>query len=53
MDAIRSAVIAIKNGLDWLPDPVVAVIILGLPVIAALAAHNWLHHLLRRLIARR
>jgi len=31
----------------------VAVIILGLPVIAALAAHNWLHHLLRRLIARR
>src|SRR5215510_9923796 len=53
MDAIRSAVIAIKNGLDWLPDPVVAVIILGLAVIAALAGHNWLHHLLRRLIARR
>ncbi|HEY6382879.1 MAG TPA: mechanosensitive ion channel family protein [Pseudolabrys sp.] len=53
MDAIRSAVVAIKNGLDWLPDPVVAVIILGLAVVAALAAHNWLHDLLRRLIAHR
>jgi small-conductance mechanosensitive channel len=52
-DAIRSAVVAIKNGLDWLPDPVVAVIILGLAVVAALAAHNWLHDLLRRLIAHR
>jgi small-conductance mechanosensitive channel len=53
MDAIRSAVVAIKNGLDWLPDPVVAVIILGLAAVAALAAHNWLHDLLRRLIAHR
>jgi len=53
MDAIRSAVVAIKHGLDWLPDPVVSVIILGLAVVAALALHNWLQHLLRRLIAHR
>jgi small-conductance mechanosensitive channel len=53
MDAIRSAVIAIKHGLDWLPDPVVSVIILGLAVVAALALHNWLQHLLRRLISHR
>src|SRR5262245_18156782 len=53
MDAIRSAVVAIKHGLDWLPDPVVSVIIFGLAVVAALALHNWLQHLLRRLIAHR
>lgn len=53
MDAIRSAVVAIKHGLDWLPDPVVSVIILGLAVVAALALHNWLQHLLRRLISHR
>lgn len=53
MDAIRSAVVAIKHGLDWLPDPVVSMIILGLAVVAALALHNWLQHLLRRLIAHR
>jgi len=53
MDAIRSAVVAIKHGLDWLPNPVVSVIIFGLAVVAALALHNWLQHLLRRLIAHR
>ena len=53
MDAIRSAVVAIKHGLDWLPNPVVSVIIFGLAVVAALALHNWLQHLLRRLIAQR
>src|SRR5262245_6337639 len=53
MDAIRSAVVAIKHGLDWLPNPVVSVTIFGLAVVAALALHNWLQHLLRRLIAQR
>lgn len=53
MDAIRLAVVAIKHGLDWLPDPVVSVIILGLAVVAAMALHNWLQHLLRRLISHR
>jgi small-conductance mechanosensitive channel len=53
MDSIRSAVIAIKNLLDWLPDPVVAVIILALAVLAALALHNWADQLMRRLVEHR
>ena len=53
MDSIRSAVVAMKNLLDWLPDPVVSVIILGLAIVVALVLHNWLHQLLRRLIAHR
>jgi small-conductance mechanosensitive channel len=53
MDSIRSAVIAIKNLLDWLPDPVVAVIILALAVLTALALHNWADQLMRRLVERR
>ena len=53
MDSIRSAVVAMKKLLDWLPDPVVSVIILGLAIVVALALHNWLHQLLRRLIAHR
>ena len=53
MDSIRSAVIAIKNLLDWLPDPVVAVIILALAMLVALALHNWADQLMRRLVEHR
>src|SRR5215813_1884670 len=53
MDSIRSVVIGTKDWLDWLPNPVVAVLVLGLAVIAALASHNWVFQLMHRLIAYR
>ncbi|HVV61268.1 MAG TPA: mechanosensitive ion channel domain-containing protein [Pseudolabrys sp.] len=53
MDSIRSALIEIKNLLDWLPDPVVAVLILTLTLVIALALHKWARKLVRRLIAER
>jgi hypothetical protein len=53
MDSIRSVVIAIKDWLDWLPDPVVAAFIFALAAFAALALHDWLYHLLCRLLGSR
>src|SRR5215468_311560 len=53
MDSIRTLVIDIKDWLDWLPNPVVAVVILGLSVVVALALHNWATQLARRLLAHR
>jgi small-conductance mechanosensitive channel len=53
MDSIRSLVTDIKDWLDWLPDPAVAIIILGLAVVAALALHKWASQLARRLLAHR
>jgi len=53
MDSIRTLVIDIKDWLDWLPDPVVAAIILGLAAIVALALHKWASQLARRLLANR
>jgi small-conductance mechanosensitive channel len=53
MDSIRSLVTDIKDWLDWLPNPVVAIIILGLAVVAALALHKWASQLARRLLAHR
>src|SRR6185312_11959225 len=53
MDSIRSALIEIKNLLDWLPDPLVAVLILALTIIVALSLHKWARKVVRRLIAER
>jgi small-conductance mechanosensitive channel len=53
MDSIRSVLIAIKDWLDWLPNPVVATLILALAAFAALALHNWLYRLLCRLLGGR
>lgn len=53
MDSIRSVVTNIKDWLDWLPNPVVAAIILGLAAVVALALHNWWTQLARRLLAHR
>jgi small-conductance mechanosensitive channel len=53
MDSIRLLVTDIKDWLDWLPNPVVAIIILGLAVVAALALHKWASQLARRLLAHR
>jgi len=53
MDFIRSLVIDVENWLDWLPNPVVAAIILGLAAVVALALHKWASQLARRLLAHR
>jgi small-conductance mechanosensitive channel len=53
MDSIRAALVTIKNLLDWLPDPVVAVILLALAAIIAYALHKSVRKALRALLAER
>ena len=53
MDALRAALTKIKDLLDWLPDPVVALIILAITVLVALALHRWVRKLARRALAGR
>ena len=53
MDSIRTVVTLIKEWLAWLPNPVVATLILALAVAASLALHKWLRKLVRRLLAKR
>jgi small-conductance mechanosensitive channel len=53
MDSLREALTQIKDWLGWLPNPVVAVIMLALAALIALAVHKWLRKLTRRLLATR
>jgi small-conductance mechanosensitive channel len=53
MDSLRAALTSIKNLVDWLPDPVVALLILAIAVLIALALHRWARKLVRRAIAGR
>lgn len=53
MDSLRAALTSIKNLLDWLPDLVVALLILAIAVLFALALHRWARKLVRRAIAGR
>jgi small-conductance mechanosensitive channel len=53
MDQLRSALITIKNWLAWLPDPVVAMLIIALAAGIALVLHKWLRRLARSLLAGR
>ena len=53
MDSIRDALIAIKNLLAWLPDPVVAIIILALAGAVAYSLHRSVRKLLHALLAMR
>ena len=53
MDSLRAALTWIKDLLDWLPDPVVALLILAIAVLVALALHRWARKLVRRAIAGR
>lgn len=48
MDSLRAALTKVKDLLDWLPDPLVAVMILGIAVLVALALHRWARKLARR-----
>jgi small-conductance mechanosensitive channel len=53
MDSIRNALIAIKSLLDWLPDPVIAAVILALAVVISFSLHRIVRKLIRRLLANR
>ena len=53
MDSLRAALTWIKDLLDWLSDPVVALLILGIAMLLALALHQWARKLVRRAFAGR
>lgn len=53
MDSIRSALISIKELLDWLPNQVVAIVILTLAAILAYSLNRVVRNLIRRLLAAR
>src|SRR6185437_15866414 len=53
MDSLRAALRWVKDLLDWLPDPAVALFILAIAVLVALALHRWTRKLVRRVIAGR
>jgi len=51
MDSIRIALTQIKDWLDWLPNPVVAVLIVALAVAITYSLHKSVRKLLRHLLA--
>src|SRR5581483_11311942 len=53
MDSLRAALTWVKDMLDWLPDPVVALLILVIAVLVALALHRWARKLVRRAFGER
>jgi small-conductance mechanosensitive channel len=53
MESIRSALTQIKDWLAWLPDSVVAALIVVLAAAIALVLHTWLRKLTHRLLAGR
>ena len=53
MDSLRAALTWIKDLLDWLPQPVVALIILLIAVLIALLLHRWARKLMRRAFSQR
>ena len=53
MDSLRAALTWIKDLLDWLPDAVVALLVLAIAVLIALALHRWARKLVRRALAGR
>ena len=53
MDSLRNALDVVRGWLQWLPDPIAAVLLIVIAVIVALALHALLRRLSRRLLARR
>jgi small-conductance mechanosensitive channel len=53
MDSLRSGLTTIRQFLDWLPPPLVALLILVISVLVALAVHRWLRVLGQRLLSAR
>src|SRR5262245_20867874 len=48
MDSLRAALTWVKDLLDWLPDPAVALLVLAIAVLFALALHSWSRKLVGR-----
>jgi small-conductance mechanosensitive channel len=53
MDSLRFGLTTIREFLDWLPPPLVALLILAISLVVALAAHRWLRLLTYRLVTGR
>ncbi len=53
MDSLRAALTWIKDLLNWLPDQVVALLVLAIAVLLALALHRWARKLVRSALAGR
>ncbi len=53
MDSLRTGLDALKNWLNWLPDAVVALLILSLAVVVAFSLHKLVRGLIQRLLADR
>jgi small-conductance mechanosensitive channel len=53
MESLRAALTWVKDLLDWLPDPVVALLVLTIAVLVALALHQWARKLVRTTLAGR
>ena len=53
MDSLRNALDTLRRWLDWLPDPIVAVLILLIAIGVALVLHRMLRKASRRLLAAR
>src|SRR3954452_21271870 len=53
MESLTNGLATIRTWLDWLPDPLVSVLIILFAAAVALAVHNRLIALGRRLLARR
>ena len=53
MDSLRATLTSIKTLFDWLPDLVVALLMLAIAVLFALVLHRWARKLVRRAIAGR
>jgi small-conductance mechanosensitive channel len=53
MDSIRFALNYLESWLDWLPGPVVGLIVIALAIAVALALHLWARGLARRLLGGR
>ena len=51
MDFLRSLLTTIGEFLNWLPPPLVALLILAISLVGALALHRWLRLVVRRLLS--
>src|SRR5579864_9328345 len=53
MNSIRDVLASIKNWLDWLPDPLAAIVILTLAAAIAYSLHKWVRRLLCHMLVER
>jgi small-conductance mechanosensitive channel len=51
MDPLRSGLTTIRDFFDWMPAPLVALLILAIALAIALVVHRWLRALVRRLLS--